>query len=80
MMNTDAKDFLTFVQGYHNLFCGSADIIRHLSLRETIKDAGDLSRRPHTPPILTKPGNVDINKVRAKLYGSVNKLKLHVYY
>ncbi|XP_067949504.1 FERM and PDZ domain-containing protein 4-like [Watersipora subatra] len=31
MMNSDAKDFLIFVQGYHQLFCGSSDIIKYNS-------------------------------------------------
>ena len=31
MMNSDAKDFLIFVKGYHQLFCGSSDLIKYQS-------------------------------------------------
>lgn len=36
MMNSDAKDFLIFVQGYHQLFCGSSDLVKYQSGRPQV--------------------------------------------
>ena len=58
-MNSDAKDFLTFVQGYHQLFCGASDLIK------LDEDHRPSANAPHTPPILSKTFKVDINEVSA---------------
>lgn len=62
MMNTDAKDFLIFVQGYHQLFCGVADLIKydHQNARRSSHHA---QLQPHTPPLLNKTSHFDYNQV-----------------
>ena len=49
-MNSDAKDFLTFVEGYYHLFCGNDDITQEVggdgtALTERLSRPG----RPATP-------------------------------
>lgn len=64
MMNSDAKDFLIFVKGYHQLFCGPADLIKYDSR------SGVTSALPghSSPTVHTKSGGVDFNKVRLYIY------------
>lgn len=50
LMNSDAKDFLTFVEGYYHLFCGNDDITQEVggdgtALTERLSRPG----RPATP-------------------------------
>ena len=72
MMNSDAKDFLTFVQGYHQLFCGASDLIK------LDEDHRPSANAPHTPPILSKTFKVDINEVSAIF--SSNQLVVPIFF